>query len=60
VTATGVTQTSNGSAHRMRQPIEPLPDLGDRRALGPFEHADQHCALCARSLSVSTEDIGRR
>jgi len=50
--ATGVTQAGKGSAHGMRQPAEPLPDLGDRGALGPFEHADQNRALCARSRSV--------
>jgi hypothetical protein len=45
------TQTSNGSAHCMRQPIEPLPDLGDRRALGPFRACRLAlCALC--SLAV--------
>jgi len=36
------------------------PILVTDAPLGRFEHADQHCALCARSLSVSTEDIGRR
>jgi hypothetical protein len=35
--ATGVTQAGNGRAHRMRQPAEPLPDLRNRGALGPFE-----------------------
>jgi len=27
----------------MRQPAEPLPDLRDRGALGPFEHAERSC-----------------
>src|SRR6267143_1745724 len=46
----------------MRQPTKPLPKLGNRSAVGPFEHADQHRALCARprSISVSTGNVGSR
>src|SRR4029077_18701164 len=49
--ATGVTQAGHGGAPRVRAPNEPLPDLGDRRALGSLEHADQRRALGARSRS---------
>src|SRR5437762_751411 len=52
--ATGVPQPGDGGAHAVRQRAEPLPDLGDRRALGLLQHADQHRTLGARSRAVST------
>src|SRR5262245_38754618 len=52
--AAGVTQTGDRGAHGMRQPAETLPDLSNRRALGTFEHADQHPPLSAHRRSAST------
>ena len=55
-----MTQAGDRGAHGVRQPSETLPDLGDRRALGSLEHADQQRTLCARQRSVSAGRISGR
>ena len=52
--ATGLAQPGNGGPHGMRQPTEPLPNLGNRSALGLLEHGDQLGALGASRWLIAT------
>jgi len=57
--ATGLAQPGNGGPHGMRQPTEPLPDLGNGSALGSLEHSDQLGALGAGRWLIGTAHTGR-
>ena len=57
--ATGPAQPGNGGPHGVRQPTEPLPDLGNGSALGPLQHSDQLGPLCAGRWLIVTAHTAR-